>query len=160
MTQKDIEKGFYPLRPFQKWIIDRNFHKANSTMMNIGSFIKLNPQIDVEKFIDSVNKVLENHDIFRQKFVFHPETGEICQRFDGEILPVRVENWSDEDFKFLKETFVEPFILINKPMYRFYIFKTPSANYLYVDIHHSIMDDTATVILFSHEVDMNYQGKK
>ena len=160
MTQKDIEKGFYPLRPFQKWIIDRNFHKANSTMMNIGSFVKLNPEIDVEKFIDAVNKVLESHDIFRQKFVFHPETGEICQRFDGEIFPVRVENWSDEDFNFLKKTFVEPFMLIDKPMYRFYIFKTPTTNYFFVDIHHSILDGTACVLLLAHEIDLNYKGKK
>ena len=31
-SQKDIENGFYPLRPFQKWIIDRNFHKVTSTI--------------------------------------------------------------------------------------------------------------------------------
>ena len=160
MTEKDIEKGFYPLRPFQKWIIDRNFYKAKSTMMNIGSFIKLNPELDIEKFIDAFNKVLESHDVFRCRFVFHPESGEICQRFDGKIFPVQVESWSDEEFNFLKKTFVEPFILIDKPMYRIYIFKTPSANYLFVDVHHSILDGTACVLLLAREIDMRYQGKK
>ena len=159
-SQKDIENGFYPLRPFQKWILDRNFYKAKSTMMNIGSFMKLHPKIDVDKFVDSINKVLENHDIFRCRFVVHPETGEICQRFDGEIFPVRVENWDDEEFDFLKNTFAEPFILIGKPMYRIYIFKTPSANYFYVDVHHSILDGVSLVMLFAREVDMRYQDKK
>lgn len=155
-----MNKKFYPLRPFQKWIIDRSFHKANSTMMNIGTFFKLNSEIDAEKFIASFNKVMENHDIFRCRFVFDPETGEICQHFDGEIFHVQVESWSDEEFNFLKKTFTEPFMLIDKPMYRIYFFKTPSANYLYVDFHHSIMDGTALVILFAREVDMCYQGKK
>ena len=95
-----MNKKLYPLRPFQKWIIDRSFHKANSTMMNIGTFFEINPEIDSEKFIDALNKVMEIHDIFRCRFVFHPETNEICQRFDGEIFPVRVENWSDEELKF------------------------------------------------------------
>lgn len=147
-SQNDIEKGFYPLRPFQKWIIDRNFYKAKSTMMNIGSFFKINPQIDVERLKDSFNKVISNHDIFRCRFVFHPETNEICQRFDGEISPVRVENWSDEELKFFKKSLAEPFLLINKPLYRIYIFKTPSVNYLYLDAHHAILDGATLALLF------------
>ena len=35
-TAEDIEKGFYPLRPIQRWLIDTHFNKAKSTMMNIG----------------------------------------------------------------------------------------------------------------------------
>ena len=155
-----MNKKFYPLRPFQKWIIDRSFHKANSTMMNIGTFFKLNSEIDAEKFIDAINKVMESHDIYRCRFVFDPETGEICQHFEGEIFHVQVESWSDEEFNFLKKTFTEPFMLIDKPMYRIYLFKTQSANYLYVDFHHSIMDGTALAILFAREIDMCYQGKK
>ena len=155
-----MSKKLYPLRPFQKWIIDRSFNKAKSTMMNIGSFIKLNPEIDAEKFIDALNKVLENHDIFRCRFVFNPETGELCQRFDGEIFPLQVESWSDEEFNFLKKTFSEPFLLIDKPMYRIYFFKTPSENYVYADFHHSIIDGMTLAMLFVREIDMCYQGKK
>lgn len=51
-------------------------------------------------------------------------------------------------------------MLIDKPMYRIYIFKTPSANYFYIDIHHSIMDGISLVVLMAREIDMNYQGKK
>lgn len=159
-SQNDIEKEFYPLRPFQKWILDRNFNKAKSIMFNVGSFFKISPQIDVERLVDACNQVFYRHDIFRQKFVFHPETSEICQRFDGEILPVRVENWSDEEFNFMKKTVNEPYFLIDKPMYKFFCFKTPSQNYFLADVHHSIIDGTAIILLLIHEVNMIYQGKK
>ncbi|MBR6012849.1 MAG: hypothetical protein IK062_03580, partial [Selenomonadaceae bacterium] len=128
-SEKDIEKGFYPLRPFQRWIIDRNFHKAKSTMMNESILMKIHPQIDIDRLIDAFNKVFENHDIFNCRLVFHPENNELCQRFDGKFFPVKVEEWSDEEFKNFKNFLAEPFFLINNSLYRAYIFKTPSANY-------------------------------
>jgi len=32
-----------------------------------------------------------NYDIFRCRLVFHPVTNDICQRFDGKILSVKIE---------------------------------------------------------------------
>ena len=158
-TQEDIEQGYYPLRPFQKWLIDRHFNKVKTTMMNIGFLLKLNPQIDVDKLAESVNTMLKRHDVFRTRLVFHPQKNELCQRFDGEIFPVVVENWSDEEFESFKKFLAEPFLIIDKPLYRFYIFKTPSANYFFIDIYHAILDGTATAILIGHELSMIYKGK-
>lgn len=159
-TEEDIARGYYPLRPFQKWIIDRNFHKAKSTMMNESIFMKIHPQIDLEKFIDAFNKVFDNHDTFRCRLVFHPENNELCQRFDGETSHVKVEEWSDEEFTFIKDFLAEPFFMINKPLYRIYIFKTPTANYFYGEVHHSIIDGVGVVLLLMREVDLIYKGKK
>ena len=159
-SEKDIEKGFYPLRPFQRWIIDRNFHKAKSTMMNESILMKIHPQIDIDRLIDAFNKVFENHDIFNCRLVFHPENNELCQRFDGKFFPVKVEEWSDEEFKNFKNFLAEPFFLINNSLYRAYIFKTPSANYFYGEVHHSIIDGVGIVMLTMREVDLIYKGKK
>lgn len=159
-SQNDLDNGFYPLRPFQKWILDRNFNKAKSIMFNVGTFFKISSELDPDRLVDAVNQVFHRHDIFRQRFVFHPETNNLCQRFDGEILPVQVESWSDEEFNFIKRTVNEPYLLIDKPMYKFFCFKTPSQNYFLADAHHAIIDGTAIVLLMIHEVNMIYQGKK
>ena len=92
-------KKFYPLRPIQRWLVDTHFNKANSTMMNIGVLLKLSAAIDMFRLADSINQVLHTHDIFRCRFLFHPETSDLCQIFDGEITPVQVENMSDAEFE-------------------------------------------------------------
>ena len=160
LTAEDIAKGFYPLRPVQRWLIDTHFNKAKSTMMNIGCFFKLDPQIDTKRLENAINGIFETYDIFKCRLVFHPKTGELFQRFDGKIQPVTIEHWSDEEFELFKKFLLEPYILIDKPLYRVYIFETPSVNYLYLDFYHAILDGTSLAFLFTHEMDVRYKGKK
>ena len=143
-----MDRKYYPLRPIQRWLIDTHFNKANSTMMNIGGLFKLSPSIDLQRLEDAFNEVLNTHDIFRCRLVFHPETSELCQTFDNDIMPVVVEEWTDEEFTMIQKYLSEPYDLIDRPLYRMYIFKTPSDNYLYVDFYHAIMDGVSASILF------------
>ena len=151
---------YYPLRPIQRWLIDTHFNKAKSTMMNIGALYKLSGQIDTQRLEDAINQVLEAHDIFHCRLTFHPETCDLCQTFDNEIFPVIVEEWTDEEFELITKYLSEPYDLIGKPLYRAYIFKTPSANYLYADFYHATMDGVSATILFVHELDAAYRGRK
>ena len=159
LTAADIEKGFYPLRPIQRWLINTHFNKAKSTMMNIGTLIKINPAIDVERVINAMNETLQDHDIFRCRFVFHPETSELCQRFDGEVQPVKIVKWTDEEFELNKKYFLEPYFLIDEPLYRIFIFETPTTSYLYMDYYHGTMDGTSIGLLFTREIEIRYNGK-
>ena len=84
-------RGYYPLRPMQLWIVDSQFYKVKSTMMNLARLFKLSPEVDVNRLAKAVNETLNAYDIFRCRCLFHPETNDICQRFDGEIIPVEVE---------------------------------------------------------------------
>ena len=152
--------GFYPLRAIQLWIVDSHFTKVKSTMMNIGALLKLDAAIDLERLAAAVNDLLNAYDIFHCRFMFHPGTDDICQRFDGEIAPVTVEKISDEEFEQRKKSLMEPYNIINHALYRIYIFETPTAKYLYVDFYHAIMDGTAASILFWRELEMRYRGKK
>lgn len=152
--------GFYPLRAMQLWVVDAHFNKINSTMMNAGGLGKLDNSIDLERLAKAANDLLNAYDIFRARLVFHPGTSDLCQRFDGEITPVTVEKISDEEFERRKKTLMEPYKIIGKPLYRFYLFETPTAKYLYMDFYHAIMDGMSITILFWRELDMRYRGKK
>ena len=150
---------YYPLRPIQRWLIDTHFNKAKSTMMNIGGLFKFSSQIDTQRLVNAINTVLNAHDIFHCRLVFNPETNDLCQTFDNEIFPVIVEEWTDEEFKLIKKYLSEPYDLIGKPLYRIYIFKTPSANYFYADFYHAIIDGVASSYLLVREVDGVYRGR-
>ena len=153
-------RGYYPLRPMQLWMVDSQFYKLRSTMLNQSAFYKLSPEVDLNRFAQAINDTLNNYDVFRCRIVFHPETDDICQRFDGEIVPVIVEKISDEELEQRKKTLMRPYELLNKPLYRLNIFETPTAKYFYMDFYHTIMDGTSIIVLFTGEVNSRYKGKK
>lgn len=154
----DNARKFYPLRPIQRWLVDTHFNKAKSTMMNIGALFKLSSQFDIQRLVDAVNEVLNRHDIFRCRFVFHPETSDMCQTFDGEIEPVKIEHMSDEEFSARMEKLRKPYELIDKPLWRIHAIETPTERYIYFDFYHAIMDGVAAAFLFSGEVGKIYVG--
>ena len=103
---------------------------------------------------------LNAHDIFSVRLVRHPETGEFCQRFDGEIKPLFIEYLSDEEFERRKENLIRPYEIIDQPLYRLEFFVTPTAKYVFFDCYHVMLDGIAAMILFWKEVEMRYCGKK
>lgn len=153
-------RKFYPLSPAQRWLIDMNFNRARSTMMNLSGLLKLSSGVDVERLAKAINETLQAHDIFHCRFEVHPVTSDICQTFDGEISPVTVEEISDEEFEARKKNLREPYRITEEPLYRIKIFETPTARYLYVDFYRAIIDGTALMLLFAREVDLRYRGRK
>ena len=153
-------KKFYPLRPVQRWLVDTHFNKAKSTMMNIGALFKMSHAIDMNRLAAAINTVLNSHDIFRCRFLFHPETSDLCQIFDGEIQPVQVEHISDEEFDKRVDKLREPYRIINKPLWRIYLFQTPTAKYFFADFYHAVMDGVAASYLLWREIDAVYRGRK
>lgn len=147
---------FYPLRPVQRMMMDLHFQRAKSTMMNTGALVRLDDSLDLELLAEALNGLLSAYDIFRCRLVLHPETGELCQRFDGEVGKVYVEAMSDEAFEARKQSVKQPYELIDHPLYRIYIMRTTSASYLYMDFYHAVMDGTAIVLLFWRELDKRY----
>lgn len=151
--------GFYPLRPMQICLFDMQLTKARSTMLNVKGFFKLDNSVDMERFAKALNDTIDNYDIFRCRFIFHPDTSDLCQRFDGEITPVKVEHISDGEFELRKKTLSEPYPLINAPLYRNYLFETPTAKYWYIDAHHTILDGISLYMIFNREFELRYKGK-
>ncbi len=154
--QEDNFSRFYPLRPIQRWLVDTHFMKAKSTMMNTGALVRLDPAVDMERLAAALNDVLASYDIFRCRLVIHPETGDICQRFDGDITKVVVETLSDEAFAQRKQEIKLPYDLIDHPLYRIYLMVTSTAKYFYADFYHAIMDGASIAMLFLQEVDKRY----
>jgi len=155
-----LGRKFYPLRPIQRWLVDTHFNKAKSTMMNIGGLFKLAASIDMQHLADAINYVIEQHDIFRCRLVFDPKTSDMCQIFDDENEPVKVEHMSDDEFKARMDKLKEPYYLIYEPLWRINLIETPSAKYLYADFYHAIMDGVASSYLFVRAVDAAYRGRK
>ena len=155
-----MDKKYYPLRPIQRLLVDTHFKKARSTMMNIGALLKMSSVVDVERLADAIQETLQAHDIFKCRLTIHPETQDICQTFDGEIEPVKIEKLSDEEFELIRKKLLkQPYKIIDKPLYHITIFETPTSKYLNIDFYHAIMDGASIAILFQNEINLRYNGR-
>ena len=73
---------------------------------------------------------------------------------------MQVEKISDKELEHRKKELKRPFNIINTPLYRIYLFETPTAKYVYADFYHVIIDGVAVVMLFYNEINSRYNGKK
>ena len=155
-TEEKDAPVIYPLRPVQRWMVDTHFMKARSTMMNTGGFLKLDPAVDMKLLAKAVNSVVENHDIFRCRFVMNIETGELGQRFDGEIKSVTAETMSAGEFEEIKSHLRMPYEIVGHQLWNIRIIETPEEKYLLIDFYHCITDGTAIVMVLWREMNRYY----
>lgn len=82
--------------------------------------------------------------------------------FDKEFLlategvKVYVESLSEEGLEERKQELKRPYDLIDRPLYRVNIIKTPESKYIYLDFYHAIMDGAAIALLFWREMEKRY----
>ena len=157
--QEVDEKNFYTLRPIQRWMFDTNLKQAKCTMMNIGLLYRLDYGLDLEKFCRAVEAMTKNHDIFGLRFIFNPQTFELCQTFVEERAELFVEKISTEDLNLRLKNILQPYKLINSPLYRIKFFETPTAKYIFFDFHHAVIDGFSISVLMAHETKARYLGR-
>lgn len=66
--------------------------------------MRLDLSVNMEALRDSINMVLHEHDIFRCRFLIDEDTGDIKQRFDGEITEIGMINKKDVIYKMQKDS--------------------------------------------------------
>ena len=148
--------ALYPLRPIQRLMLDTQFMKARSTMMNTGALVSLEPAVDLHILAKVVNSVIEDNDIFRCRFVIDDKSGEVFQRFDGAVKPVIVEEMTSEDFEKNKGCLRVPYEVIDHQLWNIRIIRTPDTSYFFFDFFHGIMDGVAIVMIFLRDINKRY----
>ncbi len=154
----EVDHTVYPLRPIQRWMIDNNFSSLKSTMMNMGGLLQLDLSVDMDALKDSINIVLHEHDIFRCRFIIDNATGDVKQRFDGEIHDIEIIDKSDETIMEFIKTLERPYKIIDRCMYRIYLIRSGLKKYMYMNFYHGIMDGYASVLIFWREINRYYNA--
>lgn len=142
----------------QNFMIDYQLYTPISTMYNLFAMIKIDKNMfDSELLAKAINKVLRHHAVFGTMFSFNDD-GEIVQSYHPEIIPeIKPEPISEFDLKQIKDDLVKPYRIIGSRLYRCRLFVTEKAQYLFIDIHHTIFDGTSFKVLVSNIINA-YMG--
>lgn len=153
---KAAEKEFYPCTSAQKTMFYLQQLHPGNTAYNITKVIELYQDVDEEKLVNSINRIIEKQENLRT--IFRIVSGEpsqkILDRFELQADSLHV---SASNIIPAVEAFIRPFDLTTAPAIRIGFIKAPGTRYLVIDIHHIVCDGIAIDVL-KKELSNIYHG--
>ena len=125
-----------------------------STKYNLPFIVELNKDIDVDKFVTSLKKVIESRKILSSKLSFDEKDNNLYLTYDGKNIEPKVIKTGKIDI----EKVVRKFNLLTDNLARFEIYKTDNGIYYFQDVHHIICDGTTINEIFN-DIEKAYDGK-
>lgn len=150
--KEKIEK-ITPLTDSQRGVYFECIDSPNSLMYNIPMSLKLNKNINLDRFIESVKTVIKHHKAF---FVtIKVPNGTPSMVYEEKDISFDIIDCDDVNLETKK--FIRPFDLENGPLYRVAIIRDKKYISFVYDIHHLIFDGTSNSI-FIKEISNVYNG--
>ena len=149
-----------PLVPMQYRLLDIQLYDPSSTFSNLPAFWRMpKGQVDQEKLLRTFERLVLNHPLL-QSVMLPSDDRLFVMHYDPEIMPaVTVEKKTEEEVSTLKEELIQPFPLLNAPLYRFRVFETEEYIYVFMDFHHLISDGSSMQVVLRNFSDA-YHGRE
>ncbi len=145
-----------PLTKNQFGIYIECISRPDYTTYNLPFIQKLDDEIDIERFLKILRKLIELHPALSARIVTD-ENGTVCLE-EGPLTEPSVIESDDPDLFAHADDLVRPFEIEGGTLSRFEIYKTPSGNYYFRDTHH-IISDGASLHIMASELDILWKGE-
>ena len=131
----------HPLTIEQQYMLNYQLNAPQSTMYNLFTLLRFDKkQYDTEKIAKALEVTIKNHPALLTIYQFN-ENGKIIQKYSPDVFnPITVEKISENELKEIKDTLVIPFKIMDSKLYRVRVFETEKSGYMFLDIHHSLID--------------------
>ena len=148
-----------PLVPMQYHLLDNQLYRPSSTMSNMPIFWRMPKEdVDTGKLLHAFEVLIKSHPAF-QSFIRLDEDLMYVQYMDPDYMPdLKIEQVTEKELESIKENLIQPFKLLNSPLYRFRIFETESCIYVFMDFHH-IFSDGESVMVVMRDFSDAYHGR-
>lgn len=140
-----------PLAPIQYHLLDHQLYKPMATFSNMPVFWKMpKDKVDVDRLLEAMRKLVHNHPALQSTIRIDEEMMYVAH-FDPSYMPdLKVEAVSEKDIPQISQTLIQPFKLVNVPLYRIRIFETERNIYVFMDFHHIFSDGTSIQIVYQN----------
>lgn len=149
------KQEFYPLTGNQLGIYADWELNRDTTQYNIPTLTRYEG-IEVERLVYALHTVVDAHPYLKMQLA-ETENGVMQHRRDEVKTTIEVRNMKVEPEKEYFQSLVKPFDLFNDDLYRIIVILTPSAVYLFKDMHHIIYDG-GSMGIFSSQLQEAYNG--
>ncbi|MFF2290595.1 amino acid adenylation domain-containing protein, partial [Peribacillus butanolivorans] len=157
--EKAGEKTYYPMSPAQKRMYLQQQLNKDSIVYNISLFYKVSTKINKNMMIKAITDLVNRYEILRT--TYNIVDGQGAQIVNND-LPIDFEYILEEDNRFKEQDacqYIQPFDLEKGPLVRIKVIETRKSTYLFIDIHHSIIDGESVGVFVEELCDL-YNGKE
>ena len=149
-----------PLVPMQYRLLDIQLYDPASTFSNLPAFWRMpKEQVDREKLLCAFERLVLNHPLL-QSVMLPSDDMLFVMHYSPEIMPtITIEKMTEEEVSAVREDLIQPFPLLNAPLYRFRVFETEKYIYVFMDFHHLISDGSSMRVLLRNFSDA-YHGRE
>ena len=162
LDERDAQSRLVPHdpSPLQVQMIDYQLFRPGSTMWSTMHILVRFKDADAERLCDAVNKALRNHPALATVFFFD-ENYELKMQYRPESLPeVKVRDIRPETEDALADILLLPFHrILNTALCKVNVFRGRKGCYLFLDVHHVVMDGGSLGVLLG-DVMNAYFGRK
>lgn len=114
--------------------------------------------VDAQKLCDALNQAVANRSALSM-IIEKDEAGKNHMRYDAAVTPhYEVQRLTEAEFEVKRADLIQPFEMYGTPLIHANVFETESSVYLFMDIHHIIMDGSAKVMLYD-DIEKAYHGE-
>ena len=154
--EAEARKLPHSLTPVQIQMLDHQLFRPGSTMWNNVHFlVRFDPtEVNENRLCDAVNRALRNHPSLSVAFFFN-DRNELVQQYIPGLLPeVRVQHIRRETAESLPDVLLLPFDrLLNACLCRVRVLRSPDAVFLFMDLHHLLLDGGSLGVLLGDITD-------
>ena len=148
-----------PLIPIQLFLMDNQLFMPKSTFCNVPVLWRMpKEQVDKEKLLDAFRQVIHNQPVLQSVVRIDPDVS-FVQHYDPSLEPeLTIERITERELDEIKDDLIQPFVMVNRLIYRIRIFETEAHIYVFLDVHHLFNDGVSMNILIRNLSDA-YHGR-
>ena len=121
---------------------------------NLPKLFRLEKLLDIDKLEDALEKLIHRHEILRTSF--HEKNGELYQLIhDSCDIAIQESNVSGDIYEEVQKR-IRPFKLSEVPLFRLELIHGNQNEYLFIDMHHIIVDGFSAVIMLRELLDLYF----
>ncbi|MCK4258406.1 MAG: amino acid adenylation domain-containing protein [Halanaerobiales bacterium] len=142
------EREYYPVSSAQKRLLIIDQLAVNSISYNMPLMIKIEGELNQDRFVNSINKLIDRHESLRTSFGFFEDKP--IQKINQDVkFNVQYEEVVEVELQEVINRFVRPFNPDQAPLMRVGLIKYDFDKYLFMlDMHHIISDGVSMNIFF------------
>ncbi len=159
--EMEARKTPHRLTPLQVQMIDTQLFRPGSTMWSNTHFlVRFGLEVDAERLCGALNAALQNHPALSTAFRFNDDNELEQVYMPGLLKEVKVRDIRSETAEELPAVLVMPFDrILNACLCRAGVYRSPEHVYLFMDVHHLLMDGASLGVLLGDIVNA-YFGRE
>ena len=149
-------RSIYPLMENQRGLFFEWKKNPDTTQYNIPIIYSFG-NIDAERLATALVQAINAHPYLKSR-ILEIDGEVVLQRNDEAPVEVRVSQLHEEPDNSFFQKKLRPFHLLDNPLYRIEVLKTPQKTFLFFDVHHIIFDGLSRDV-FMNDLKRAYDGE-